>query len=148
MGDILVRENERLQKDQIALGHKLEAGIVELDEKLVSETTDCKNTIKKICENISDTITANKKEVNEKLENEYSDLKKKVEFETNDLRDKMQFDKKALVLKFEEVEDERQKEAKLIRSQIQGEREETRECIASESKILQSQIEGTATDLM
>merc|ERR1711902_252207 len=45
--DILVRENERLQKDQIALGHKLEAGIVELDEKLVSETTDCKNTIKK-----------------------------------------------------------------------------------------------------
>merc|ERR1712061_24438 len=38
--DILVRENERLQKDQIALGHKLEAGIVELDEKLVSETTD------------------------------------------------------------------------------------------------------------
>ena len=53
---------------------------------------------------------ANKKEVNDKLDNEYSDIKRKVEFETNDLRDKMQFDKKALVQKFEEVEDERQKE--------------------------------------
>ena len=78
--DILVRENERLQKDQIALGSKLEAGLLELDERLVNETTDCKNTIKKVCESISDTITANKKEVNDKLDNEYSDIKRKVEF--------------------------------------------------------------------
>merc|ERR1719192_3191606 len=54
--DILVRENERLQKDQIALGTKLEAGLLELDERLVSETTDCRNTIKKVCESVSDTI--------------------------------------------------------------------------------------------
>ena len=35
-----------------------------------------------------------------------------------------------------------------LRSQIQREREETRECISSESKILQNQIEGNSTDLM
>jgi len=53
-----------------------------------------------------------------------------------------------MVMKFEEVEDERQKEAKLIRSQIQREREETRESITSESKILQNQTESAANDLM
>ena len=35
-----------------------------------------------------------------------------------------------------------------FRSQVQREREETRECITSEVKIMQGQIEGTATDLM
>ena len=43
------------------------------------------------------------------------DVKRKVELETNEIRDKMQFDKKGLVVKFEEMDDERQKEAKLIR---------------------------------
>jgi len=146
--DILVRENERLQKDQIALAARLDNGLVELDEKLVTETNDCKNTIKKICENISDTITANKKELNEKLDTEYSDLKKKVEYETNDLRDKMQFDKKAIVQKFEEVEDERQKEAKLIRSQLQKEREETRDMLSSESRAMQDGLDNTVRDVL
>ena len=43
------------------------------------------------------------------------DLKRKVEMDSNEMRDKMQSDKKAIVIKLEEAEDERQKEAKLIR---------------------------------
>ncbi len=35
--------------------------------------------------------------------------------ETNEMRDKMQMDKKAVNVMLEEMEDERQKEAKLIR---------------------------------
>jgi len=146
--DIFVRENEALQKDQVALAHRLDAGILELDEKIAIETEDCKNTIKKICENISDTMTSNKKELNDKLENEYSDLRKKVEFETNDLRDKMQFDKKAMIQKFEETDDERQKEAKLIRNQMQKEREETRETLSNESKAMQDGLDNTVRDVL
>merc|ERR1711874_657045 len=44
--DILVRENERLQKDQIALGNRLEAGLGELDERLVRETNECRKDLK------------------------------------------------------------------------------------------------------
>jgi len=146
--DILVRENERLQKDQIALGNRLEAGLGELDERLVRETTDCRKEIKKSVDGITDTITTDKKELKDKLENEYTDLKRKVELETNDLRDKMQFDKKAMVLKFEEVEDERQKEAKLIRAQLQREREETKDTITNETKVMQDQMDNNIKDLL
>merc|ERR1712106_554940 len=136
--DILVRENERITKEQEELGSNIATGLQELDEKLLRELASCKTDIKKIVVNeLTDTMNADKKEI-----------KRRIEVETNEIRDKMQFDKKALVLKFEEVEDERQKEAKLIRSQVQREREETRECITSEVKIMQGQIEGTATDLM
>jgi len=147
--DILVRENERITKEQEILGTTISNGLQELDEKLIRELGNCKADIKRVVVNeLTDTMNADKKELKNKMESDYTELKRRVEVETNEIRDKMQFDKKALVLKFEEVEDERQKEAKLIRSQIQREREETRECITSESKILQSQIEGTATDLM
>jgi len=147
--DILVRENERITKEQEALESTIATGLQELDEKLVRELSNCKSDIKKVVVNeLTDTMNNDKKEIKNKMESDYSEIKRRIEVETTEIRDKMQFDKKALVLKFEEVEDERQKEAKLIRSQVQREREETRESITSEVKILQSQIEGTATDLM
>jgi len=146
--DILVRENERLQKDQIALGNRLESGLCDLDEKLVRETTECKKDLKKVVDGIKENIENDKKELRDKIENEYSDLKRKVELETNDLRDKMQFDKKAMVQKFEEVEDERQKEAKLIRAQLQKEREETKDTIVNESKMIQNQMEDNMKDIL
>jgi len=146
--DILVRENERLQKDQIALGNKLDAGLGELDERLVRETTDCRKELKKATDGIIETINTDKKELKDKLDNEYTDLKRKVELETNDLRDKMQFDKKAMVQKFEEVEDERQKEAKLIRAQLQKEREETKDTITNETKMMQNQMDDNIRDLL
>jgi len=147
--DILVRENERITQEQEVLSSSITNGLQELDEKLLRELGNCKADIKKCVVNeLTDVMNADKKELKNKMESDYTELKRRVEVETNEIRDKMQFDKKALVLKFEEVEDERQKEAKLIRSQIQREREETRECITSESKILQNQIEGNSTDLM
>jgi len=146
--DILVRENERIQKDQIALGHKLDTGLGELDEKLVRETNDCRNDLKKAITGIAENINTDKKELKDKLENEYTDLKRKVELETNDMRDKMQFDKKAMVQKFEEVEDERQKEAKLIRAQLQKEREETKDTITHETKNMQNQMDDNMKDIL
>eukprot|EP00090_Calanus_glacialis_P047592 TRINITY_DN9958_c0_g1_i1.p1 TRINITY_DN9958_c0_g1~~TRINITY_DN9958_c0_g1_i1.p1 ORF type:complete len:890 (+),score=282.79 TRINITY_DN9958_c0_g1_i1:145-2814(+) len=146
--DILVRENERLQNDQIALGNKLDAGLGELDDRLVRETTDCRKEMKKGTDGIIETINTDKKELKDKLDNEYTDLKRKVELETNDLRDKMQFDKKAMVQKFEEVEDERQKEAKLIRAQLQKEREETKDTISNETKMIQNQMDDNIRDLL
>jgi len=147
--DILVRENERITQEQEVLSSSFTNGLQELDEKLQRELANCKADIKRgVVNEVTDIMNADKKELKNKMESDYTELKRRVEVETNEIRDKMQFDKKALVLKFEEVEDERQKEAKLIRSQIQREREETRECITSESKILQSQIEGNSTDLM
>jgi len=146
--DILVRENEKLQKDQIALGNRIEAGLGELDERLVRETNDCKKELKKSTDSITETINNDKKELKDKLDNEYTDLKRKVELETNDLRDKMQFDKKAIVQKFEEVEDERQKEAKLIRAQLQKEREETKDTIVHETKNMQNQMDDNMKDIL
>ena len=88
----------------------------ELDEKLVRELSNCKSDIKKVVVNeLTDTMNNDKKEIKNKMESDYSEIKRRIEVETTEIRDKMQFDKKALVLKFEEVEDERQKEAKLIR---------------------------------
>jgi len=146
--DILVRENEKIQKDQIALGHKLDTGLGELDEKLNRETNDCRNDLKKAITGIAENINTDKKELKDKLENEYTDLKRKVELETNDMRDKMQFDKKAMVQKFEEVEDERQKEAKLIRAQLQKEREETKDTITHETKNMQNQMDDNMKDIL
>ena len=60
----------------------------------------------------------------------------------------MQFDKKAMVQKFEEVDDERQKEAKLIRNQMLKEREETREILSSESKAMQDGLDNTVRDVL
>merc|ERR1719394_1762062 len=88
-------------------------GLVELDQKMTRELTNCKFDI-----------------------------------ETTEIRDKIQFDKKSLIAKFEEVEDEMQKEAKLVRTQLQREREETKESILSEAKILQGQIDSVATDFL
>merc|ERR1719431_2290209 len=147
--DILVRENERITQEQEVLSSSFTNGLQELDEKLQRELANCKADIKRgVVNEVTDIMSADKKELKNKMESDYTELKRRVEVESNEIRDKMQFDKKALVLKFEEVEDERQTEAKLIRSQIQREREETRECITSESKILQSQMEGNSTDLM
>jgi len=147
--DILVRENDRLSQEQLALETSITTGLQELDEKLIRELGNCKADIKKtVIDEITDTMNADKKELKNKIDSDYNDLKRRVEVETNEIRDKIQFDKKAMVIKFDEVEDERQKEAKLIRTQLQREREETRECITSEVKILQNQVEGTATDLM
>jgi len=146
--DILVRENEKIQREQINLNNRLEAGFTELDEKLVRETEDCRNLMKKSTDSLMDTVKTDKKELKDKIENEYGDLKRKVELETNELRDKMQFDKKAIVMKFEELDDERQKEAKLIRSQMLKEREETKEVIGDHSRNLQEQLDGNIKDLL
>merc|ERR1719334_2272090 len=146
--DILVRENEKIQREQINLNNRLEAGFTELDEKLVRETEDCRNLMKKSTDSLMDTVKTDKKELKDKIENEYGDLKRKVELETNELRDKMQFDKKAIVMKFEELDDERQKEAKLIRSQMLKEREETKEVIGDHSRNLQEQLDGNIKELL
>ena len=49
------------------------------------------------------------------MDSDYGEMKRRLEVESTELRDKMQFDKKGLMVKFEEVEDELQKEAKLMR---------------------------------
>ena len=60
-------------------------------------------------------MTNDKKELKKKMEADYGELKRRLEVETTEMRDKMQFDKKGLMVKFEEIEDEMQKEAKLVR---------------------------------
>merc|ERR1711953_820766 len=52
------------------------------------------------------------------------------------------------IVKFEELDDERQKEAKLVRSQMQKERDETKEAVADIAKSLQDQMDGNAKDLL
>jgi len=146
--DILVRENERLARDQMALGQKLDNNLVDLNEKIDREVAECRKDTKTRSDELKDTMKDDKKEMKDKMELEYQDLRKKVELESNELRDKMQYDKKAIISKFEEVEDERQKEAKLIRAQLQREREETRDLLNSESKLLQDQLDGNTRELM
>merc|ERR1712037_497648 len=53
-----------------------------------------------------------------------------------------------MIVKFEELDDERQKEAKLVRSQMQKERDETKEAVADIAKSLQDQMDGNAKDLL
>jgi len=146
--DILVRENEKLARDQMLLDQKLVTGLGDLNDKLDQGIDTCRKEIKKSSDSLTDTIKADKKEIKEKIDDEYADLKRKVEMDSNEMRDKMQSDKKAIVIKLEEAEDERQKEAKLIRTQLQREREETREAMANESKHLQDQVDGNTRDLM
>lgn len=146
--DILVRENEKIQREQIAINNKLDAGLAEIDEKLARETDDCRKDLKKALDDLSDTVKGDKKELKDKIEGEYADLKRKVELETNEIRDKMQFDKKAMVVKFEEYDDERQKEAKLVRGQMQKERDETKGAVADIAKNLQDQMDGNVKDLL
>lgn len=146
--DILVRENEKLGREQMAMGQRLENGLVDLSDKMDKEIGECRKDLKRTNEELTDNVKAVKKEIKDKIDNEYTDLKKKVELETNEIRDKMQFDKKAMIVKFEEVEDERQKEAKLIRAQLQREREETRESISNEATLLRDQVDGNTRDLM
>merc|ERR1712203_822853 len=45
--DILVRENEKIQREQITINNRLDTGLAELDEKLVRETEECRKDIKK-----------------------------------------------------------------------------------------------------
>ena len=92
------------------------AGLVELDQKMTRELTNCKSEIKKnVIDDLSETMNNDKKELKKKMEADYGELKKRFEIETTEIRDKIQFDKKSLIAKFEEVEDEMQKEAKLVR---------------------------------
>ena len=92
------------------------SGLIELDQKLNRELTNCKTEIKKIViEDLTEVMNNDKKEIKNKIERDYGELKRRLEVETTELRDKMQFDKKGLMVKFEEVEDEMQKEAKLVR---------------------------------
>ena len=87
-----------------------------MDQKLTRELTNCKSEIKKtVIEDITETLNNDKKEIKRKIESDYGELKRRLEVETTELRDKMQFDKKGLMVKFEEIEDEMQKEAKLVR---------------------------------
>ena len=87
-----------------------------MDQKLNRELTNCKTEIKKIViEDLTEVMNNDKKEIKNKIERDYGELKRRLEVETTELRDKMQFDKKGLMVKFEEVEDEMQKEAKLVR---------------------------------
>merc|ERR1712126_383685 len=91
-------------------------GLIELDQKMTRELTNSKTEIKKtVIDDLSETMNNDKKELKKKMEADYGELKKRFEIETTEIRDKIQFDKKSLIAKFEEVEDEMQKEAKLVR---------------------------------
>ena len=114
--DILVRENDRITLEQANLHATIAEGLVELDQKITRDLTACKSEIKKtVIDDLSETINNDKKELKNKMESDYGELKRRLEVESTELRDKMQFDKKGLMVKFEEVEDEMQKEAKLVR---------------------------------
>jgi len=146
--DILVRENEKMQREQIALNSKLETGLGDLEEKLDKEIEDSKLELKKTSEELHGNMKTDKKELKDKLELDYDSLKRKVELETNELREKMQFDKKAVVLKLEEFDDDRQKEAKAIRNLLQKEREDLKETMGSEIKNMQEYMDGTTRDVV
>ena len=80
------------------------------------ELSNSKTEIKKtVVDEMTETMTNDKKELKKKMEADYGELKRRLEVETTEMRDKMQFDKKGLMVKFEEIEDEMQKEAKLVR---------------------------------
>ena len=114
--DILVRENDRITLEQATLHATIAEGLVELDQKITRDLTACKSDIKKtVIEDLSETINNDKKELKNKMDSDYGEMKRRLEVESTELRDKMQFDKKGLMVKFEEVEDELQKEAKLMR---------------------------------
>ena len=89
---------------------------MELDEKFERELSNTKSDLKRIVvDELTETINNDKKEVKNKIEKDFGELKKRLETESNEIRDKMQFDKKGMIVKFEEVEEELQKEAKLVR---------------------------------
>jgi len=145
--DILVRENEKIVRDQMALGQRVDNGFAELDGRLENGLEECRKEIKNKSDGIYETLKSDKKEFTDKMDNGYGDLKKKIEMETNEIRDKMQMEKKAVNVRMEEAEDERQKEAKLIRAQLQREREETRDLINSESKLIQGSLDNNTKEL-
>merc|ERR1740123_2302208 len=146
--DILVRENEKIQREQINMNNKLDSSLADMEERLERDTEECRKDVKKSVDDLKETMKGDKKELKDKVENDYTDLKRRVELETNEIRDKQQFDKKAMIVKFEELDDERQKEAKLVRSQMQKERDETKEAVADIAKSLQDQMDGNAKDLL
>ena len=91
-------------------------GLSLLDQKLNHEMMNCKTEIKKnVVEDLTEMMNNDKKELRRKMESDNSELKRRLEVEGTELRDKMQFDKKGLMVKFEEMEDEMQKEARLVR---------------------------------
>lgn len=78
--------------------------------------SNTKSDLKRIVvDELNETLNNDKKEVKNKIEKDFGELKKRLETESNEIRDKMQFDKKGIIVKFEEVEEELQKEAKLVR---------------------------------
>ena len=91
-------------------------GLSLLDQKLNHELVNCKVEVKKnVMEDLTEVLSNDKKELRRKMESDYSEVKRRLEVEATEIRDKMQFDKKGLMVKFEEMEDEMQKEAKLVR---------------------------------
>ena len=91
-------------------------GLSLLDQKLNHEMANCKTELKRnVVEELTEQMNEDKKELRRKMESDYSEVKRRLEVEATELRDKMQFDKKGLMVKFEEMEDEMQKEAKLVR---------------------------------
>merc|ERR1711922_46703 len=64
--DILVRENEKIVRDQIALGQKMDNGFEELGGRLAHGIDECKKEIKSKTDDIQDTIKSDKKEVKDK----------------------------------------------------------------------------------
>ena len=91
-------------------------GLSLLDQKLNHELVNCKAEVKKnVMEDLTEVLNNDKKELRRKMESDYSEVKRRLEVEATEIRDKMQFDKKGLMVKFEEMEDEMQKEAKLVR---------------------------------
>lgn len=114
--DILVRENDRITLEQANLHATIAEGLIELDQKMTRDLTNSKAEIKKsVIDDMTEAMNIDKKELKRKLESDYGELKRKLEVETTELRDKIQFDKKGLLAKFEEIEDQVEKEAKLVR---------------------------------
>jgi len=60
--DILVRENDRITKEQDSLKSSITAGMQELDEKMMKELANCKSDVKKAVVNeLTDVMNSDKK---------------------------------------------------------------------------------------
>merc|ERR1712240_210707 len=81
--DILVRENDRIIKEQDSLKSSITAGMQELDEKMMKELANCKSDVKKVVINeLTDVMNSDKKEIKNKIDNDFSDLKRRIEIES------------------------------------------------------------------
>merc|ERR1712180_95737 len=60
--DILVRENEKIQREQINLNNRLESNLADMEERLERDTEECRKDVKKSVDELKETMKSDKKE--------------------------------------------------------------------------------------